>query len=89
MTDPQGRIVTRDVPEDILLNKLEQCKSLRSMVDLLIWTLGEKGLKRFAKAADDRLQAATADAKATAEQATETEISTPRKSLRSLKDAKS
>ena len=88
MTDGQGRTMTREYPEEMLLGKLAQCTSLQSIFHLCTFTLGELGYRKFAKAAEFRLEEASKAAKAKAEQAVEDEIGKPRKPLRSLKDDK-
>jgi len=75
MTDAEGRTVTREHPEDVLLNKLEMCRSLRSEYDLAIWILGEIGYTRLAKQMADNLEIA---ADLAAKKSTETELGKPK-----------
>ena len=75
MPDAEGRTVTREYPEDVLLNKLKQCRSLRSEYDLAIWVLRDIGYIRLAQQMADNLDKA---AKAAAEKSTESELRKPK-----------
>ena len=58
MTDDAGRTTTREHPEHVLLSKLEECESLRSILEFCIWVLNELGYRDLAKAATKRLKEA-------------------------------
>ena len=62
MTDAAGRTMTREHPEHILLDKLEQCEGLKDVLEFCIWVLDELGYKRLAKAARRRLEEAIEEA---------------------------
>jgi hypothetical protein len=74
--DAAGRIMTREHPEDVLLKKLEECESLRDVLEFCIWVLDELGYKRLAKASRRRLEQALEEA-AEIEQAAEEELGKP------------
>ena len=74
MTDAAGRTITREHPEHILLDRLEECESLRSVLEFCVWVLSEIGYKKLAKAATKRLQEAIEEAAAIEETA---EVSFP------------
>ena len=67
MTDAAGRTITREHPEHILLDRLEKCESLRSVLELCVWVLSEIGYKKLAGAATKRLEEAIEEAAETKE----------------------
>ena len=62
MTDAAGRTITREHPEHILLARLEQCESLREVLEFCAWVLSEIGYKNLARAIERRLEEAIEEA---------------------------